>query len=42
VLAEGRAAVVAYDFQIDFEAGGRVVQMTNMNAIAERFVGSGR
>ena len=28
VLAEGRAAVVAYDFQIDFEAGGRVVHMS--------------
>ena len=28
VLAEGRAAVVAYDFQIDFEAGGRMVQMS--------------
>jgi len=28
VLAERRAAVVAYDFQIDFKAGGRVVQMS--------------
>jgi ketosteroid isomerase-like protein len=28
VLAEGRAAVVAYDFQIDFEAGGRVIHMS--------------
>jgi ketosteroid isomerase-like protein len=28
VLAEGRAAVVAYDFQIDFEADGRLVQMS--------------
>jgi ketosteroid isomerase-like protein len=28
VLAERRAAVVAYDFQIDFEAGGRVVHMS--------------
>ena len=28
VLAGGRVAVVAYDFHIDFEAGGRVVLMS--------------
>lgn len=27
VLARGRAAIVAYDFEIDFEAGDRFVQM---------------
>lgn len=27
VLAQGRCAVVAYDFEIDFEVGGRLVEM---------------
>jgi len=28
VLAEGRAAVVAYDFEIDYELGGQPIHMT--------------
>jgi ketosteroid isomerase-like protein len=28
ILAEGRGAVVAYDFEIDYRAGGREVQMS--------------
>jgi ketosteroid isomerase-like protein len=28
MLAEGRSAVVAYDFEIDYRAGGREVQMS--------------
>ena len=28
MLAEGRGAVVAYDFEIDYSAGGREVRMS--------------
>jgi ketosteroid isomerase-like protein len=27
VLADGRCAVVAYDFEIDFETGGHLIEM---------------